>query len=222
MSAVQYWVNRNRPTYLTPSIIAQTGTFHPSTTASWVVTPPSTPVAGNMLIITCGGVPTGGFTNVTSPGWFTAFTNTTFAQTILYKIATTSEPANYTVTVNGGATIAGGWTYMEWYGLNGGQDPFKTVRMTGSSTGSRTTTAIDIDYQCVGFSLLTKSNTVAWTPVWSSGGTNIITPSGQHKISYKIFNSTTYTLAETMTWGSGAVTTNTIDLALIRVKTIYP
>lgn len=99
-----------------PAIVDQVNVA-PGTVSSHVVTPNTTPVAGNLLIYVMGGSQT---RTVSGPsGWVQNMTATSGGGTleVWIKTATGSEPSSYTFTIGGG-TLTGGFSYFELSGVN--------------------------------------------------------------------------------------------------------
>ncbi|GAA3760126.1 hypothetical protein GCM10022423_08850 [Flavobacterium ginsengiterrae] len=129
------------------SQILQRGSSTTSSTATstLVINRPSTVLEGDILIVNIAQVGNGTLTAPTSSGWLTIDganlgTNggTTRRGTVLYKVATSSEPINYTFNVYSNITGAVG-SIVAFYGV----DTVTPIDATGSfNTVNNSTTAV--------------------------------------------------------------------------------
>lgn len=126
---------------------------------SQVITPSSTPVAGNMQIIVIGGSQS---RTITPPAGWTLVTRVSIGGTVgfMWKVATGSEPANYTVNLN--ASLGGGAAYFELANADT-SDPI-AVHIGNQGTAVTSLNVGNYTAGSYGFAiaLLAKSSTGIW------------------------------------------------------------
>lgn len=189
--------NRLIPTFIQG--VAGTG----DGTTTFTVTPSTTPVQGNLLVIIAGGQQSRGVT--TGPSGFTALTQQGAAviptNRIFYKFATGSEPANYTVVWNG--TMVGGASFIEVENV----DKHNPVALHYGTGGGPVTTlalpAYNVHHPGIAFTFAGKSGTATWGP--DNGFTNI-PGAGASRKQYRIYYS--YALNEVTTWSGTSESVN--------------
>ena len=199
-------------TYLVPSIIDTTAAI--AAGATYTVTPLVTPTAGNLLIISAGGTQTRTLT--TSPAGFTLLTTMGGGgggtQALWWKVATGSEPANYSIVW--GAILAGGWDIMEIKDTDIISPIDFQIGGNVIAGTSLALTSYNVTRPGLAFTCVSKTLTTNWT---SDNGTTNLSGAGEHKRSYKIYSSVINN--EIITW-SGPSQNVIADLIYIKGRQI--
>lgn len=184
-------------------------------TNTYTITPLVAPVAGRLLVITAGGTqsrsvvtPPTGFTNVASLG---AGSGT---NVLYYRIATGSEPANWTIVWSG--SLNGGWDFMEVsavdtvspFGFHFGNSASSVTTLAPAASG------YNVTMPGVAFTYISKSSTASWTPDNSYFD---LSGAGEHKVGYKVYSGPA--TGDTVNW-AGTVETVTAEIIFIKGKLI--
>lgn len=197
--------------YMPSEVIGSVVTNYAAT--SVVVTPGSTPVAGELMIITIGGTQ---IRTITAPSGWTLITRVSSFGTagIMYKFATSSEPANYTVTFTGG-TLSGGAAFFQLTNID-------TSDITGASVGADSVGNVtslnignfNVSRPGMAISIIAKS---ASGGGWSAdNGFTPVIVAGQHKYAWKPYN--VLGTSQTTTWTGPVAETIGIDLVMFHSR----
>lgn len=176
-------------------------------------TPGSVPPTGDLIILVAGGTQSRASTIV--PSGFTELagiggggrTNSLF-----WKVATSSEPASYSITWNG--SLDGG---VSGFVLTNTNTTSPVNYHIGANAVASTTLNLpshNIPNPGVAFTMIAKSGTSAWTA--DNGYTNG-TPSSQFKMAFKVFSA--IAVSQAVQW-SGTSETVTAELILINGRQI--
>lgn len=185
-------------------------TFFEAVTSD-VVTPAGTPTAGSLLIIISGGTQN---RTITPPSGWTLHTRVSSSGTLglMYKVATGSEPANYTVTFSAG--LSGGSQYFELRNAETSSPIALTIGTQGASLTTISPGTYAVDTPGLAITFIAKSFTAAWTA--DNGFTNF-PASGQMKVAVKNFQA--IDTSETVNW-SGTIEDVGTDLVFIKSRFI--
>lgn len=198
--------------YMSSQVIGST-VFNYTSVTSVVVTPGSTPVSGELMIITIGGSQIRGITQ--PAGWTLISRVSTFGTAgMMYKFATGSEPANYTVTFTGGA-LSGGAAYFQLTDVD--PDAPTGASIGANSVGSVTTLNVGsfaVLRPGIAITIIAKSASGGgWT---TDNGFTPVIAAGQHKYAWK--NYLIPDASETVNWSGPVAETIGVDLVVFHSR----
>lgn len=203
----------NALTYMRPNFNQATdasGTITAS--SSVVVTPAAAAAEGEMLIALIGGATSVTITGLPA-GWTEIPTGVgTRLCSLCYKVATGSEPADYTFTLSG-SMANGGW----WFGSSLYVDTTDPILFHGFS--SATGTSVGVSYDClgmaIGFSYLAMSAEEVWA---ADNGYSTVEAGDRFRIGVRLYN--TVLRSQLAQWTGPISVSVTQNLVLMRGRRI--
>jgi hypothetical protein len=200
--------------FLVPTFNSATDAGGAISTNSVLVTPGGAVTQGSLLAVIIGGMHNVTINSLPS-GWTQVVTSGSGRiNSFCWKIATGSEPANYTFGLSG--SLTGGW----WFGELGNVQTDDPIMLhTGlSSSGNVTSITIpnyDIRGYCMALSYLAMSTEEAWTANSGYGGIEI---GDRLRLGSRFFKQVGFN--QSLTWSGVVPTTVSADLVLIRGRKI--
>lgn len=203
----------NALTYMRPNFNQATDASGTITASSSVlVTPAAAAAEGEMLVALIGGESSVTITGLPA-GWTQIATGVgTRLCSLCYKVATGSEPANYTFTLSGSMTN-GGW----WFGSSPYVDTTNPILLHTHS--SATGTSVGVTYDClgmaIGFSLLAMSAEEVWS---ANNGYSTTEAGDRFRIGVRLYN--TILRSQSHGWSGPVSASVSMNLILMRGRRI--
>lgn len=197
--------------YMLPSLYGSVVT-NGTTVSSVVITPGTTPTANDLMVITIGGSQS---RTITPPaGWYLVPRASGFGTSgIMYKVATGSEPANYTVNFSG--TLSFGAAFFQLSNIDFEAADSTTIGATSVGTVTSLNSGnFNVTRPGIAISLLSKSATGGgWNT--DNGFTSILV-AGQHKYAWKQYP--VLATGENTTWSGPVAETIGVDLTFFNSR----